>query len=169
MFSNKKLILEEENLKFEESVGERVKLKKQRVNLPAIAEQKGFNNFLEQIKEEQKNVDMRLFRDVFNYETPDEMLEYLDSFKEIDNYNQATSPIEENFADFQDMVEVMSEDNEKNKITKILNIVDQIFNFISNEQKQRGQGLKILTPNQMFSRLPITLVQLKAGNDFEKL
>ena len=28
-----------------------------------------------------------------------------------------------------------------------------------------GQGLKILTPNQMLIRLPITLAQLKAGNN----
>ena len=34
---------------------------------------------------------------------------------------------------------------------------------------QSGRGLKILTPNQMLSRLPITLTQLKAGNNSEKL
>ena len=34
---------------------------------------------------------------------------------------------------------------------------------------QSGRGLKILTPNQMLSRLPITLAQLKAGNNSEKL
>ena len=35
-------------------------------------------------------------------------------------------------------------------------------------RNQQGQGLKILTPNQMLSRLPISLVQLKAGNNSEK-
>ena len=30
------------------------------------------------------------------------------------------------------------------------------------------KALKILTPNQMLSRLPITLAQLKAGNNSEK-
>ena len=34
---------------------------------------------------------------------------------------------------------------------------------------QEGQGLNILTPNQMLSRLPITLAQLQAGNNSEKL
>ena len=34
---------------------------------------------------------------------------------------------------------------------------------------QQGQGLKILTPDQMLSRLPINLAQLKAGNNSEKL
>ena len=38
-----------------------------------------------------------------------------------------------------------------------------------NKKNQSGQGLKILTPNQMLSRLPITLAQLKAGNNSEKL
>ena len=47
----------------------------------------------------------------------------------------------------------------------------EIFNYlreISNEQTE-GKGLKILTPNQMLSRLPITLAQLKPRNNSEKL
>ena len=41
----------------------------------------------------------------------------------------------------------------------------------SAEQKrnQQGKGLKILTPNEMLSRLSISLAQLKAGNNSEKL
>ena len=35
--------------------------------------------------------------------------------------------------------------------------------------KQIASGLKILTPNQMLSRLPISLPQLNAGNSSEKL
>ena len=44
--------------------------------------------------------------------------------------------------------------------------VELIFNL--NNGDQEGQGLKILTPNQMPSRLPISLAQLKAGNNSEK-
>ena len=36
-------------------------------------------------------------------------------------------------------------------------------------QNQKGHGLKILTPQQMLSRLPISLTQLKAGNNSQKL
>ena len=36
-------------------------------------------------------------------------------------------------------------------------------------RNQQGQGIKILTPNQMLGRLPIFLAQLKAGNNSEKL
>ena len=38
-----------------------------------------------------------------------------------------------------------------------------------NQQIQSGHGLKILTLNQMLSRLPITLAQLKVGNNSGKL
>ena len=50
---------------------------------------------------------------------------------------------------------------------KIINIVELILYF--NQLEQHGLGLKILTPSQMFSRLPITLAQLKTGNNSEKL
>ena len=37
------------------------------------------------------------------------------------------------------------------------------------EKSQKGEGLKILTPNQLLKRLPITLAQVKAGNNSESL
>ena len=37
------------------------------------------------------------------------------------------------------------------------------------QRKTKGQGLKILTPQKMLSRLPISLAQLKAENNSEKL
>ena len=49
----------------------------------------------------------------------------------------------------------------------MLEIVELILYF--NQLNQAGQGLKILTPNQMLSRLPISLAQLNAGNNSEKL
>ena len=36
-------------------------------------------------------------------------------------------------------------------------------------RKQKGQGLKILTPNQTLTRLTISLAQLKTGNNSQKL
>ena len=33
------------------------------------------------------------------------------------------------------------------------------------QRNQEGQRVKIITPDQMLSRLPITLAQLKAGNN----
>ena len=61
-------------------------------------------------------------------------------------------------------------ENRKFKIEengKIIDIGDRIVYF--NQLEQKGKGLKLLTPNQMLSRLPISLAQLKAGNNSEKL
>ena len=37
------------------------------------------------------------------------------------------------------------------------------------KEEQEGKGLKILTPNQMLKRLPMTLAQVKAGNNSDSL
>ena len=47
---------------------------------------------------------------------------------------------------------------------KTVDIVERIIDF--NKQK-RGRGIKLLTPRQIFQRLPVALSQLKAGNTFE--
>ena len=51
--------------------------------------------------------------------------------------------------------------------TKIRDIVELILYF--NNEDQQGGSLKIVTPNQMLRRLPISLAQLKAGNNSKKL
>ena len=56
----------------------------------------------------------------------------------------------------------MTEENEK-----IIDIVERIFYL--KQLDQSGQGLKMLTPNEMLSRLTISLAQLKAGNTSKKL
>ena len=50
---------------------------------------------------------------------------------------------------------------------KIIDIIERILEL--NSEKQLGLRLKILTLDQMHSRLLITLAQLKAGNNPEKL
>ena len=50
---------------------------------------------------------------------------------------------------------------------KIIDIVERIVKL--NNENQLGERLKTLTRNQMLSILPISLVQLKARNNSEKL
>ena len=50
---------------------------------------------------------------------------------------------------------------------KIIDIVEKILEL--NKEKNLGRWLKILTPDQMISSLPITLAQLKAENNSESL
>ena len=52
-------------------------------------------------------------------------------------------------------------ERENKKSGKIVETVEEILKF--NKQIQQGNGLKILTPNQMLSRLPISVAQIKAG------
>ena len=54
---------------------------------------------------------------------------------------------------------------EENK--QIIDIVERILEI--KKKIQSAQGLKILTPSKMLSRLPISLAQLNAGSNFEKL
>ena len=62
------------------------------------------------------------------------------------------------------------EEIENERPNQILETVNEILDFNKDIQKQQqGLGLKTLTPNEMLSRLPISLAQLKAGNNPEKL
>ena len=70
--------------------------------------------------------------------------------------------------DLEEEIKEMSEkEREIEKPYNIVKVVKKILKF--NKRNQEGKGLKILTPNQMLSRLPITLAQLKAGNNSDKL
>ena len=58
----------------------------------------------------------------------------------------------------------------RQNMLEIFNYLEKIFNGPTDEESAtEGKGLKILTPNQMLGTLPITLAQLKAGNNLEKL
>ena len=76
--------------------------------------------------------------------------------------------IKDRLNDLKEETNYMSkEEKELQNIDKLIDIVEEILKF--KEKNQHGGGLKILTPNQMLSRLPISLAQLKAGNNSEKL
>ena len=63
----------------------------------------------------------------------------------------------------------MSKEEIKNEKPNDVLVINKILDFNKEIQKQQSSGLKTLTPNQMLSRLPISLAQLKAGNNSEKL
>ena len=78
--------------------------------------------------------------------------------------------IKNRWSNLKDETKKMSEKEiENEKPNQILETVNKILDFNKEIQKQQGLGLKILTPDQMFSRLPISLAQLNAGNNSEKL
>ena len=77
------------------------------------------------------------------------------------------SLIKNGLRDLKEEITNMSE--EEKKIEKPNEIVDIVENILEFNRQQQGHGLKILTLNQMLSRLPTSLAQLNAGNNSEKL
>ena len=126
-----------------------------------------YKNFVKYIEDESVGINYDLFKDYFNFLVPTALTKWLyetkDKKKDIE-----LELIKVRWSDSKDEIEKMSKKEiENKKPDEILKIVEEIIEF--NKQKQLGLGLKILTPNQMLSRLPITLAQLKAGNNSEKL
>ena len=82
--------------------------------------------------------------------------------------NELVNMINSGLKDLKEEIKKMSEEEKEIEDPEsIVEIVEEILKF--NEQNQQGKGIKILTPNQMLSRLPISLAQLQAGNNSEKL
>ena len=71
-------------------------------------------------------------------------------------------------SDLRDEIKKTPEDEKRiEQPDRVVDIFEEILDF--NRQIQEGKGLKLLTLEQMLSRLPITLAQLKAGNTLENL
>ena len=110
-----------------------------------------------------------MFKDYFYCSVSSTFTKKLYETKSKKENNELVNVIKSGLIDLKNKIKETSEDEKKNikKPDKIFKIVEEILEF--NKQKQSGLGLKILTPNQMLSSWPITLAQLKAGNNSEKL
>ena len=139
----------------EKSIAERTKLRRKR-----IAE----------IEKEEKNISKVWFRNYFTkYQDLSDMYKKLCETEGTRNEAQvylikeALNKIKEDLKyDF-----FKNEENIIKDFEKVIDIIERILYF--NQLDQLGQGLKILTPNQILSRLPIILAQLNTGNNSEKV
>ena len=119
------------------------------------------------VNKQETDINNELFKNYFKFQRPSDMLKSLYKANTIQN-NELVSLNNSGLKDLKEEIKNMSEKERKiEKPDKIVKTVEEILNF--NKQKQEGQGIKILTPNQMLSRLPIFLAQLQAGNNSEKL
>ena len=116
------------------------------------------------IKKKKENINNVLFKEYFDYSNPDTMIKRLkDAGHEKDkNMVKNLNKMQKIFKNVPENKTFKIKENEK-----VTDIVERILEL--NSKKQLGLRLKILTPNQILSRLPITLAQLKAGNSSEKL
>ena len=126
------------------------------------------NKIFKNIEDESNDISYELFKKPFNFVAPTVLAKALFETKDKNKNNDLVNVIKSGLCDLKDEIEKVSEDEKEiEKPNKILNIVEKILDF--DKKIQSGGGLKILTPNQILSRLPITLAQLKAGNNSEKL
>ena len=120
------------------------------------------------IKKKKENIYNELFSHYFDYLNPVIIFERLRDASDEKNKDLLKS-INKKLTKLKNIVKNVPKDKvskvEENE--KIIDIVEKILDL--NSEKQSGEGLKILTPNQMLSRLPISLAQLKARNNSEKL
>ena len=95
------------------------------------------------------------------------MFMLLNKTNDKEKNNELVKVIISGLKDLNEEIKKMSEaEIEIENPESIVKIVETILNF--SEQNQQGKGLNILTPQQMLSRLPIALAQLKVGNNSEK-
>ena len=102
-----------------------------------------------------------MFKDYSNFLIPSALAKKLYERKNKNKSNELVKEIKNRSSNLKDEIKKMSEDEKE--------IETPVPYFNKNIWKQQCLRLKILTPNQMLSRLPITLAQLKAGNNSEKL
>ena len=111
-----------------------------------------------------------MFKKYFDFSGPIDLADKLLKTKDAKENDELVEEIKNRWSNLKDEIKKMSKEEIKNeKPSEILGIVNEIIDFNKEIQKQRGSGLKVLTPNQMLRRLPISLAQLKAGNNSQKL
>ena len=111
-----------------------------------------------------------MFKYYFDFLLPSALAKKLNETKKKKKNNELVKRIKNRWSNLKDEIKKMSEDEKEIEQThRILKIVEEVLDFNSKIRKQQGLGLKILTPNQILSRLPIPLAQLKARNYSEKI
>ena len=120
------------------------------------------------INKEKTDINSELFKKHFSFQRPSEILKAVYTTKTRRTNEKLVNGIKAGLSDLKNEIKEMSDDEiEIEKPDKIVNIVEKILEF--NRQNQEGQGLKILTADQMISRSPISVAQLIVGNNSEKL
>ena len=126
------------------------------------------NKFNKWVNKKETGINRELFKKHFNFQRPSDMLKTVYTTNTRKKNNDLVNVIKSGLSDLKNEIENMDgKEKEIEKPNEIIDIVERILEF--NDLNQRGQGLKILTPDQMLSRLPIALAQLKAGNNSENL
>ena len=154
------------------------------------------NYFINELAKIQKSIKPVDFNNLIYYckgsNEPINCSEYkgmINIFKSIHSGDKTLEDIEQEKNKFKKEIAIVKQGNPKKRSVKQQEEIDNIENLYKSRQevvnmfnnyaknvsksiheaKHEGKGLKILTSNQMFKRLPIALAQIKAGNNSESL
>ena len=128
------------------------------------------NNTSTLIEGKSKDINNDLFTKYFNFLKPIDLVKKIYETKDAKENSELLEEIKNRLSNLKDETKKMSEDEKEiEQPDKILKIVKKTIGFDKEILKQWGLGLKILTPDQMLSRWPITLAELNAGNNAEEL
>ena len=106
---------------------------------------------------EKIDINEELFKKHFNFQIPSDILAYLNKTNDTEKNNKLDNLIDSGLKDLKEEIKKMSEVEIENEDPELLvEIVEKILKF-NKQNQQKGQGIKILTPNQMLNRLPIAL------------
>ena len=120
------------------------------------------------IKIKERDINDQLVRKHFLVQDLRVLLEKLNKSKNNPKRNKIqVNLLKDGLRDFKEEIEDMSkEEKETERRNETVNIIENVFEF---NRQQSEPGLKILTQDQMPNRVPISLAQLGAGNNSEKL
>ena len=123
--------------------------------------------------------------DEYDFNNLDDPLTFLNNIKKGKISMNKAIEQQENFYKYLNIIRIGNKNDNQKKVLAnayiLFNGRNSAIKFIEDhgsiileakrlaKEEQEGKGLKILTPNQMLKRLPITLAQIKAGNNSESL
>ena len=151
-----------------------------------------YNKRLDKIEELNNKIDCNNLNyvvagtgDKYSFGDLDDRLTFLNNIKKGKISMDKAMEQQYNFRRYLNLIRIGNKnDNQKRTLANInvfYNARDNAIQFIHDYDRmileakdqalkeQYGEGLKILTPNQMLKRLPIALAQVKAGNNSESL
>ena len=123
---------------------------------------------IKQIIDQETNINDDLFNKYFKFRRPSDVLMLLNKTNDTEKSNKLVNLINSGLKYLKEEIKKKSEVEIENEDPElIVTIVENILKF-NKQNQQKGQGIKILTQNQMLIKLPIALAQLQAGNNSKK-
>ena len=123
--------------------------------------------------------ELQMFRKLFSYANPNEFWNTLIDADE-EKYGELLNDLKIKQKVLNEQVDTKT-GIKRRKLLKLVETIKDTLNSVEENpkipdlgseesaKKKEGQGLKILTPNQILNRNPISLAQLKEGNNSGKL